>query len=65
MPEYTTAQIQVAIAAAIKDKDFPAVRALVERLAVQDPQAAADVLATIKLGMAVAALTQYDGTPDA
>jgi hypothetical protein len=66
MAEFTTTQIQEAIAEAIKERAFEDVRSLLEYLAVQDPQAATDTLETIKLGMAVAALN--DGSqevPDA
>jgi hypothetical protein len=54
MAEHTTAQIQIAIATAIKDKDFDSVVALIKYLAAQDPQAAADTLEIINLGLDVA-----------
>lgn len=55
MADLTTTDLQRAIAEAIKAKDFPAVRDLLEYLAARDPIAAVDTLEVIKLGMAVAA----------
>lgn len=59
MGEFTTAEIQQAIAEAIHEKAFEDVRTLLDYLTIQDPKAAADTLAAIQLGMAVAA--QRDG----
>ena len=59
MAEFTTAEIQQAIAEAIKEKDFKAVKSLLEYLAVQDPRAAAGTYDTILFGMVAAA--QRDG----
>lgn len=49
--EYTPEQLTEAIAAAIRDRDFPVIPYLVTLLAVKDPEAAQQVLDTIEVGL--------------
>jgi hypothetical protein len=48
-PEFTTEQIQQAIAKAISERNYDAAIALVKLLAVQDPQAAQSVVDVVTL----------------
>lgn len=49
--EFTTEQIRESIASAIREANWPAVDGLMRLLAVQDPAAAADVLATLRIAL--------------
>jgi hypothetical protein len=53
MSDFTADEITEAIASAIKACDFPAVEALLRRLAVTDPAQAQRVYDTIQAGLAV------------